>query len=124
MINRLIILMTILTMALSAEITSLASSYQNGIANAKKYNKTLMVMFTDTNCKQCNYMQSSIYEDKEIADYINKNFVYLELDKDGNHGLDIVIAPTIYFINSQGKVIGKIIGARNPELFLKELKKY
>ncbi len=124
MINRLIILMTILTIALSAEITSFATSYKNGIANAKKHNKTLMIMFTSSDCKQCNYMQSSIYEDKKISNYINKHFVYLELDKDANHGYNIIIAPTVYFINSNGKRVGKIVGARNPEVFLKELKKY
>jgi len=124
MINRLLILVTLLTISLSAEITSLATSYQNGIANAKKYNKTLMIMFTSSDCKQCNYMQSSIYEDIEISNYINKYFVYLELDKDANKRFNIVIAPTIYFINSKGKRVGKIVGARNPEVFLKELKKY
>jgi len=124
MISRLIIVLSILTISLSAEITSLATSYQNGIANAKKYNKTLMIMFTSSDCKQCNYMQSSIYEDKKISRYINKNFIYLELDKDNNYGYDVIIVPTLYFINSKGKTVGKIVGARNPELFLKELRKY
>jgi len=124
MINRLLILMVILTITSSAEITSSATSYKNGIANAKKYHKTLMIMFTSSDCKQCNYMQSSIYEDKKISNYINKHFVYLELDKDDNHGYNIVIAPTVYFINKNGKTVGKIVGARNPEQFLKELKKY
>ena len=46
-------------------------------------------------------------------------------DKDINtYGYKVVITPTIYFVNSKGKVKGKIVGARNADIFLKELKRY
>jgi thioredoxin-related protein len=124
-LKTVIILILISTLNLNAEIKNMASSYQNGLANAKKQNKTLMIMFTSKDCKQCNYMQSSIYEDEKITDYINKNYIYMEQDVDiDNYGYKVVITPTIYFINGKGKSIGKIVGARNADLFLKELKKY
>ena len=124
-IKTVIILILISTLNLNAEIKNMASSYQNGLANAKKQNKTLMIMFTSKDCKQCNYMQSSIYEDEKISKYINRNFIYMEQDKDINsYGYKVVVTPTIYFVNSNGKVKGKIVGARNADVFLKELKKY
>ena len=122
----IVILFLIFSSNLSAEITnSISSSYHNGLIKAKKQNKTLMIMFTSKDCKQCNYMQSTIYEDKKVADYINRHFIYLEQDKDINNcGFKVIITPTIYFINSYGKVKGKIVGAKNADDFLKELKRY
>jgi hypothetical protein len=70
-------------------------------------------------------MQSSIYEDEKISKYINRNYIYMEQDKDINsYGYKVVVTPTIYFVNYKGKVKGKIVGARNADVFLKELKKY
>jgi thioredoxin-related protein len=125
MIKNIIILISISMVSLFGVSGNLSSSYSKGLANAKRYNKTLMVMFTSENCKQCSYMQSSIYEDKEISNYIDKHFIYLELDKDiESYGHKVVISPTIYFINSKGKTKGKIVGARDRGAFLKELKRY
>jgi thioredoxin-related protein len=99
---------------------------ESGLSEGKKQNKIiLMDIYTDW-CKWCKKMDSDVYSDKEIVNYLEENFICVKLDGEGhsllnyNHrnlteteitkqfGIDSF--PTTVFFNANGDHISSIPG--------------
>ncbi|MDD2369656.1 MAG: DUF255 domain-containing protein [Sulfuricurvum sp.] len=103
-----------------------APSYEQGLAKAKKEHKVVMLMFSSKTCKMCNYMKKTVYENDDVADYVNNFFIPIEVDVQAHpdkYGYQVMGTPTYYFLTADGKQIGRMMmGGATPEGFLQKLK--
>lgn len=115
----------LLTSSLFAEL-DWAPSYEQGLVKAKKEHKTIMLMFSSKTCKMCNYMKKTVYEDDDVVEYVKNFFVPIEIDVQAHpdkYGYQVIGTPTYYFLDSNGKQIGRMMmGGATPEGFLQKLK--
>jgi len=120
--KKLFVLVLFLSTALFADL-NWAEDYESGLAQAKKENKKVMLMFTLTNCHVCEMMKEKVYEDKRIMDYVAKYFVPIELnlDLDDKEGYEVYGTPTFYFLQSDAKLIDMKVGGSTADGFLKKL---
>lgn len=123
--KKILLIALFLTSSLFAEL-DWASSYEQGLAKAKKEHKVVMLMFSSKTCKMCNYMKKTVYENDDVADYVNTFFVPIEVDVQAHpdkYGYQVIGTPTYYFLTSDGKQIGRMMmGGATPEGFIQKLK--
>ncbi len=122
--KKLLLLLLFLSSALFADL-NWAEDYETGLAQAKKENKKVMLMFTLSACQVCEKMKEEVYTQKKVMDYVEKYFVPIELnlDLDDKEGFEVFGTPTFYFLDSNGKQIGDVkIGGSTVEGFMKKLK--
>jgi thioredoxin-related protein len=96
-----------------------ACSYDKAFEQAKKEHKGVMIMLSKKNCDACWYMENIVFEDDELTERMEKNFVplYLDVHDDNIHGLSYIGTPTFYFKKSGGRTIKRLDGASNLKEF-------
>lgn len=103
-----------------------APSYEQGLAQAKKEHKIVMLMFSKKTCKMCNVMKTKVYENDDVSEYVKTFFIPVEIDVEvhpDKYGYAVIGTPTYYFLDSSGKQIGRMmVGGANAEGFLQKLK--
>ncbi len=122
--KKLFLLLLFLTSSLFADL-NWAEDYETGLAQAKKENKKIILMFTLSACQVCKNMKDEVYTQKEVQDYVAKYFVPIELnlDFDDKEGFQVFGTPTFYFLDSNGKQIGDVkVGGSNTMGFMKRLR--
>lgn len=103
-----------------------ASSYDAAFAQAKKEKKQVMVMLSKEDCPACDYMNDIVFEEKTVADDVHKRYVPVHLDIHNDFipdGLSYIGTPTFYFMDANGKKVGRHDGAANIPTFLGILRK-
>ena len=121
--KKIFLSLLLVSVSLFAEINFI-DDYEEGVARAQKENKMIMLVFTGANCHVCNMMKADVFPDKEIAAYVNKNFVAIELDveMDDKQGFDVFGTPTFYFLDSSAKKTIEVkVGGSNVMGFMKKL---
>jgi thioredoxin-related protein len=63
--------------------------YDNAIEEAKKRKKHIIVDFTTTWCGWCKKMQATTYQDTQVVNTINRDFVAAEVDGDSYNVLKL-----------------------------------
>ena len=99
--------------------------YKAGLAQAKDSGKIMMLMLSQKGCAMCEYMHDTVFEDGEVAAYIQAHFVPVELDIHGDTlppRMRAYGTPTFYFIDGNGKKISQVIGGAKPPVFLQKLR--
>lgn len=123
--KKILLLTLLLTSSLLAEL-DWAPSYEQGLAKAKNEHKMVMLMFSTKTCKMCNYMKKTVYENDDVSEYIKTFFIPVEVDiqeHPDKYGYAVFGTPTYYFLDSNGKQIGRMmVGGASPEGFLQKLK--
>lgn len=123
--KKILLLALLLTSSLFAEL-DWAGSYELELAKAKNEHKIVMLMFSTKTCKMCNYMKSTVYENDDVSEYVKNFFVPIEVDIQAHpdkYGYQVFGTPTYYFLDSNGKQIGRMmVGGASPEGFLQKLK--
>lgn len=105
--------------------TNWAEDYKSAIKEAKSKQKKVIVYFSKEGCAECDKMQWTMSSDTNVSKYINSYFVPVEIDieYDKREGYKIYKTPTVYFLDSNAKQIGKpVVEALGPKGFLKKLK--
>jgi len=86
-------------------------------ATAKKENKLIFLDAYASWCGPCKWMAANIFSNDTIADYFNKNFVCAKIDMEKGEGIalarqyEVRAYPTLLFIDADGKMIHKRVGA-------------
>lgn len=123
--KKILFTLVFLTASLFAEL-DWASSYEQGLAQAKKEHKIVMLMFSKKTCKMCNVMKTKVYENDDVAEYVKTFFIPIEIDVEvhpDKYGYAVIGTPTYYFLDSNGKQIGRMmVGGASAEGFLQKLK--
>jgi thioredoxin-related protein len=100
--------------------------YDKALLEAKKTDKTIMVMLGRGSCGVCNYMKSVVFRDKKVLTQMDEKIlaVYIELDFDDiPNNLEFIGTPTFHFLNKEEKTVLRIDGGKTTPSFLQALEK-
>ncbi len=87
------------------------------LAQAKKENKLIFMDAFATWCGPCKWMAGNIFTNDTVADFYNKTFICTSFDMEKGEGLslrnkfDVRAYPTLLFINAEGDMVHKKVGA-------------
>jgi thioredoxin-related protein len=120
------ILAFILLFSYSLFAIEYTNDFDATLKSAKKDNKKVFLLYTQTGCPACEYMIDEVFENEDVETYLDTYYKVAVVDiyKDGMiKGYRAFGTPTMYFLDSDGKpLIRKIIGGMEPQEFLKKLK--
>lgn len=112
------------TVLLQAGAITDDADFKRVYANAQNSDKKVLMLYSADSCPQCAYMKEKVFTDKDVESYMNQYFVVLLKDINTDElpsGFDYYGIPTMFFINKEGKMIGKIIGSSRAKPFLEKL---
>ncbi|MDD8018985.1 MAG: thioredoxin fold domain-containing protein [Bacteroidota bacterium] len=109
-------------------------NFNDGIAEAKKSGKKVLVdVYTDW-CTWCKKMDEVTYSDKNIKTYLEKNYVLIKLNAEGNENISYAgqkISPAQFaqqmgidgypatlFLDGRGEPITVLPGYSEPKMFI------
>ena len=131
------VLLLLVSLLLSGTILTQAQAnfYQGdwpSLLNAsEKREKIFFVDFYADWCVPCKKMDTLVFSDKNVWEYINKHFIAYRMNIETNergkelafiHGIDNY--PTVIFFNAKEEEVGRIIGFTNKSKFLQEMRKF
>jgi thiol:disulfide interchange protein DsbD len=101
-------------------------SLEDSLEAAKKETKPVMASFYSTSCGWCKRLEATTYTDREVIKQSTR-FIPLKINCSANRALPTQYGvrglPTILFFDTEGKVIHKVVGYRQPDVFILEMKK-
>ena len=98
------------------------------LAKAKAGNKTIFVDVYTKWCGPCKHVSETVFPQEKLGDFYNPLFINFKMDAESPAGKEFVKAypvtgyPTFFFIDGNGKVIHKIVGAKDVDGFISEAK--
>jgi thioredoxin 1 len=116
MIKRLLLSLTLgVCMCMSAQaqhegIKFFKGSFKEALQKAQKENKMIFMDAYTEWCGPCKLLKSSVFTDKSLGEYMNKNFVCLAVDMENGEGLSLAdryplnAYPTMFFMDNKGQV--------------------
>ncbi|MBU0720643.1 thioredoxin family protein [bacterium] len=121
--SKIILIASLLVSSLFAEIHWM--KYDDAIEKAKKENKIVMVMLSREDCPTCEYMDDIVFEDDNVVNEFNKDFLGVHLDIHNDfipEGLTYIGTPTFHFLNKSERRLDRIDGGANARDFRDKLK--
>ena len=94
------------------------------LSQAKKENKLIFLDGYATWCGPCKYMQNEVFTSEAAGDYFNARFINVKLDMEEGEGLtlseqyNLTAYPTLFFVNGDGELVHKYVGALDVEDFI------
>ena len=96
---------------------TIADSWADVLALAKKENKLIFLDAYAVWCGPCKYMQSDVFPRETVGRFYNTNFINVKMDMEKGEGvalagkLGLTAYPTLYFINGDGEPVHRYVGA-------------
>ncbi|WP_456322880.1 thioredoxin family protein [Hydrogenimonas sp.] len=106
-----------------------AIDYQDALLESKESGKPVFVMISSEGCNYCYFMKSQVFTQKKVSEFLNENFIPVELDLKNDPLPDYLKpygTPTFYIVYISGKrkrVSRPIVGAAKADAFLQRIKK-
>lgn len=103
-------------------------SFSDALKVAKTEGKLLFVDCFTTWCGPCKMLSKVVFKDSLVADYFNRHFVNLKMDMEKGEGIDLRKKyevrgyPTLLFLDSNGEVVYRLLGADKAPELLKKVK--
>lgn len=97
---------------------------EEGYDKAEKEHKVIFVILSQKGCPACKYMQNVVLKNKNVVKALEKDFVTVHLDihtDDVPLALEHFVTPTLYFVDSEEKVLHRVDGYENAKDLLEEL---
>ena len=101
-----------------------AANFTAAMTKAKAEKKLIFVDAYTTWCGPCKHMSAKVFTDSEVGAYFNDYFVNVKIDMEQGEGPNLAKAweirgyPTLIFLNGDGEVIHRSMGARPAADFL------
>lgn len=95
------------------------------LAQAKKENKLIFLDAYASWCGPCKYMQQKVFTSMSAGNYFNSKYINVKIDMEEGEGvelseqLNVTAYPTLFFINGNGEVVHKYVGALEVDDFVK-----
>ena len=102
--------------------------YEEALKKAGKEGKMVFMDCYTVWCGPCKMMNERVFTQKVVGDYFKKHFIPLKVDMEKGEGIalrkkfDVNAFPTMFILDAEGNIVGKLQGARDTDIFLKELK--
>lgn len=103
-------------------------SFSEALKKAGMENKLLFVDCFTTWCGPCRMLSQHVFTDSVFADYFNRHFINLKVDMEKGEGIelgkkyDVRGYPTLLFLDSNGEVVHRLIGADKASVLLHKVK--
>jgi thioredoxin-related protein len=109
-----------------SDVTSITwVGYNEGLAQARDFNKPVFIHFTAPWCKWCKKMKNETYTDPKVVRFMDENFVAVMVDTEKLPSLARKYAveslPTLWFLDSQASGLTSIEGYVGSEKLLRVL---
>lgn len=106
-----------------------SGTWNEALELAKEENKLIFLDISATWCGPCKKLKNNTFPNEAVGSYYNANFINVALD--GERGEGVALAkkygltgyPTLFFIDSNGKVVTKTTGYHGVDAFLELGKK-
>lgn len=98
------------------------------LKKAKQENKIIFFDAYTTWCGPCKLLQKNVFTREDVAKVFNENFINVKFDMESGEGPALVKKypiegyPTLFFINSKGKVVKQLLGYQQPQDLIKAAK--
>jgi len=119
---------TFLTSVFGSNTTSInflkKDSFKEILAEAKRQNKPVFVDFHASWCVPCREMDRNVFQKRDVANFMNYNFVNYKVDTEKGNGpmisliFDIKYLPTTIIVHPSGKLMLKKVTSMNKEAFI------
>jgi len=125
----IMLLPALLTLAQAQGIEFFHGTWPEALEKAKTEQKLIFVDAFASWCGPCKRMASTVFTEQEVGDYFNANFIPLKIDMEKPENAEFAgkypvhAYPTLYFIDAEGKVVIKNVGAMSTEQILEFAKK-
>lgn len=102
-------------------------TYEESLKQAKTTGKNIFIDFRADWCKPYIAMKKTIFQNPNVGDLVNNNYIPLKVDVDYFAGMDLKeqynvgVLPTVLIINSKGSVQRRLIGQKSAESLIEEL---
>jgi uncharacterized protein YyaL (SSP411 family) len=117
------------SLEISAEVRFSELGWEKALNEAKVSGMSIFLNFHATWCAPCKLMKFRTFTNKELADYLNSNFINLRLDGEEGEGkvlmeaLGLSAYPSTLFIGPDGNMIWGKTGYLGPNELLNVAKK-
>ncbi len=109
MLKKILLLSLLLCSSVFADI-KFVSKLEDGMAIAQKENKLVILTIVSTNCGWCHKLLSETLKNKKVEEVVNKNFIYVVLNKDVDQipmNVKAKSVPVTYFFDAKGNELTK-----------------
>lgn len=125
-----LIILAILTCGMSAsfanEHVNNTTDLNKAIEQAHAENKSIMLLFDKKDCYYCNEMKEKTFSNPEVISKLNEKYISVIIDINKEPKIaskyKVVGTPTVIFLDSNQKQIGKVEGFVDANEFLNTLK--
>jgi thioredoxin-related protein len=126
MLKKIILAVLIIASSLTASEIKWAKDFENGIKEATKVNKPVLFVFSRHSCHYCKVLDETTFQDEDVIEALNKNFVSIISYTDENDYTPRALwrpgTPTLWFLKPDGEPLFQpLVGAVDAENFLKAL---
>ena len=99
-------------------------SFQNLLAKAAKENKLIFLDCYTSWCGPCRMMANNVFTKPNVGEFFNKHFINVKIDMEKGEGKELAkkyqvrAFPTLLFIDKNGNVVERTMGAKSPQVLL------
>ena len=113
-------------LALAGGVQFFEGSFDEALARAESEDKHVFVDVYTTWCGPCKVMDAVVFPREDVGEHYNANFINVKLDAEDesisgpaiSERYDVRAYPTYLYLNPDGSVVGRALGALPPSLFV------
>lgn len=127
-------LLSLIALTATAQLSAQGMVFHEGTwaevqAAAKAQNKPIFVDAYATWCGPCKRMSADVFPDKEVGEFMNKNYINYKLDVEKGEGVafsekyGVSLLPTLFYFDAKGELTHKVVGGATAANFIDASKK-
>lgn len=103
-------------------------SYEEALLHAREEGRILFIDCYTSWCVPCQYMARTVFKQKDVSDFMNKDFICVKYDMEKGEGpelakkLGVTSFPTFILVNPDGTIRHKLVGSVESDGFIEWVK--